>query len=121
MITPTSPLASGPFPAVLGVYRRLSLVVERSAGRVKAEIGENRPLKDVNGEHLELRAGSGFRSANPIDVGVRDGAKNGVDLEKSPKMAGCAGALRAGWARSGPRRSAPLRPLLPQGGVLRGY
>ena len=25
---------------------------------------------------------------NPIDVGVRDGAKNGPDVEKLPKMAG---------------------------------
>ena len=57
-------------------------------GRVKAEIGGNRPLKDVNSEHLELRAGSGLAAGNAIDVGVRDGAKNGLGLEKLPKNAG---------------------------------
>ena len=88
MITPASPLAAGPFPAVLGVYRRLSFVTEHSAGRVKAEIGGDRPLQDVNGEHFELRAGSGPEAKNPIDVGVRDGAKNGPGVEKVPKMAG---------------------------------
>ena len=88
MITPTGPLAAGPFPAVLGVYRSLSFVAEHSEGRVKAEIGGNRPLQDVNGEHLELRAGSGLEPKNSIDVGVRDGAKNGPGVEKVPKMAG---------------------------------
>ena len=57
-------------------------------GRVKAETGGNRPLQDVSSEHFELRAGSGFPAANPIDVGVRDGAKNGSGLEKRPKIAG---------------------------------
>ena len=36
---------------------------------------------------MELRAGSGLDAKNPIDVGVRDGAKNGPGLEKLPKMA----------------------------------
>lgn len=57
-------------------------------GRVKAEIGGNRPLQDVSSEQLELRAGSGPEAKNPIDVGVRDGAKNGPGLEKRPKNAG---------------------------------
>ncbi len=57
-------------------------------GGFKAETGRNRPLQDVNRKHLELRAGSGFAAENPIDVGVRDGAKNGPGLEKVPKMAG---------------------------------
>ena len=57
-------------------------------GRVKAEIGGNRPLQDVNSEHLEIRAGSGLKAGNPIDVGVRDGAKNSLGLEKLPKNAG---------------------------------
>ena len=37
---------------------------------------------------MELRAGSGLKAENPMDVGVRDGAKNGPGLEKVPKMAG---------------------------------
>ena len=57
-------------------------------GRAKAEIGGNRPLQDGSSEHLELRAGSGLAAGNAIDVGVRDGAKNGAGLEKPPKMAG---------------------------------
>ena len=57
-------------------------------GRFKAETGVNHPLPDVKRKHLELRAGSGFAAENPIDVGVRDGAKNGPDLEKVPKMSG---------------------------------
>ena len=56
--------------------------------RFKAETRGNRPLLDVNSQQFELRAGSGLQAPIPIDVGVRDGAKNGVDLEKSPKMAG---------------------------------
>ena len=45
-------------------------------------------LQDGSSEHLELRAGSGFAAEISIDVGVCDGAKNGVDLEKVPEMAG---------------------------------
>ncbi len=57
-------------------------------GGFKAESGRNRPLQDVDRKHLELRAGSGFEAENPIDVGVRDGAKNSPGMEKLPKMAG---------------------------------
>ena len=57
-------------------------------GRVKAETGGNRPLQDVSSEHFELRAGSGLATKNPIDVGARDGAKNGLSMEKVPEMAG---------------------------------
>ena len=64
------------------------MVAKPPVGRVKAEIGGNRPLLDVNSEHLELRAGSGLAAGNPIEVGVRDGAKNGPGLEKRPKIAG---------------------------------
>ena len=81
------------------------MVAEPPVGRVKAEIGGNRPLQDVNGEHLELRAGSGLAAKNPIDVGVRDGAKTGLDVEKRPKMAGDVparyavdGQVRGRWA-----------------------
>ena len=64
------------------------MVVEPPVGRVKAEIGGNHPLQDVSSEHLELRAGSGLEVANPMDVGVRDGAKTGAGVEKPPEMAG---------------------------------
>ena len=64
------------------------MVAKPPAGRVKAETRRNRPLQDGSSEHLELRAGSGLEAGNGIDVGVRDGAKNGVDLEKLPKSAG---------------------------------
>ena len=37
---------------------------------------------------MELRAGSGLEAGSAIDVGVRDGAKNGLGLEKQPKNAG---------------------------------
>ncbi len=57
-------------------------------GRFKAETGGNRPLQDLKRKHFDLRAGSGLAAENPIDVGVRDGAKNGPGLEKRPKMAG---------------------------------
>ncbi|MDE2781282.1 MAG: hypothetical protein OXI91_16635 [Chloroflexota bacterium] len=66
----------------------MSFAANRRVGRFKAETGEIDPLLDVTGEHFELRAGSGLEAKNPIDVGVHDGAKNGVDLEKAPKMAG---------------------------------
>lgn len=84
----------------------MSLVVEPPGGRVKAETEGNRPLQDVNSKHLELRAGSGLEAANPIDVGVRDGAKTGLGLEKRPKMAGDVPVRYApvgagpGWVRS---------------------
>ena len=60
-----------------------------ASGRVVSKLkqGEIAPLQDVDGERFELRAGSGLEAEIAIDVGVRDGAKNGVDLEKSPKMA----------------------------------
>ena len=70
-------------------------------GRVKAEIGGNRPLQDVISEHLELRAGSGLAAGNAIDVGVRDGAKNGLGLEKLPKNAGDV-PVRDAPVRAGP-------------------
>ena len=64
------------------------MVVQPPVGPVKAEIRGNRPLQDVSSEHLELRAGSGLGAGNAIDVGVRDGAKNGASVEKAPEMAG---------------------------------
>ena len=70
-------------------------------GGVKAEIGGNRPLQDVNSEQLELRAGSGSPDENAIDVGVRDGAKNGVGVEKQPKNAG---DVPVRYAEVGPAR-----------------
>ncbi len=54
---------------------------------------------------MELRAGSGLDAKNPIDVGVRDGAKNGPSLEKVPKMAG----------------DVPVRDALDSGGPEAGY
>ena len=54
----------------------------------KLKQGEITSLQDVKRKHLELRAGSGLAAENPIDVGVRDGAKNGPGLGKRPKMAG---------------------------------
>ena len=88
----------------------------------KLKQGEITPLLDVTGEHLELRAGSGLKAEIPIDVGVRDGAKNGVDVEKAPKMAGDVPVrytLDGPW--SGPGVLPHMQPLLLQGGVLRGY
>ena len=71
-----------------GGVQELSFGMEPPVGRLKAERGGNRPLQDVSSEQLELRAGSGPEGEIPIDVGVRDGASTGVDLEKAPKMAG---------------------------------
>ena len=71
-------------------------------GRVKAETGGNRPLQDVNSEHLGLRAGSGLKAGKPIDVGVRDGAKTGPGVEKLPEMAG---DVPVGYATIGPGRA----------------
>ena len=64
------------------------MVTQPPVSCVKAEIRGNRPLQDVSSEHLELRAGSGLGAGNAIDVGVRDGAKTGLGLEKAPEMAG---------------------------------
>ena len=76
------------------------MVAEPPVGRVKAEIERSRPLQDVNGEHFELRTGSGLGAKNPIDVGVRDGASTGPGVEKVPKTAGDV-----------PVRYAPLGPV----------
>ena len=68
--------------------------------RVKAETGEITPLQDVTSEHLELRAGSGLKAANAMDVGVRAPGSTGPPVGKSPRnRRGCAGALRL--ARAG--------------------
>ena len=53
----------------------------------KLNQGEITSLPDVKRKHLKLRAGSGLAVENPIDVGVRDGAKTGLGVEKRPKMA----------------------------------
>ena len=63
------------------------MVGSRQVGGFKAETGEISPLQDGSSKHFDLRAGSGLDAKNPIDVGVRDGAKNGLGLEKRPKMA----------------------------------
>lgn len=81
----------------------MSFVGSGQVGRVKAEIGGNHPLQDGSSEHLELRAGSGLAAGNAIDVGVRDGAKNGLGVEKPPKNAGDVPVRDAGLGRSGAR------------------
>ena len=53
----------------------------------KLKQGEITPLQDVISKHFDLRAGSGLDAKKAIDVGVRDGAKNGPGVEKVPKMA----------------------------------
>ena len=50
----------------------------------KLNQGEITPLPDVRRKHLKLRAGSGLEAEIPIDVGVRDGAKNGLGSGKTP-------------------------------------
>ena len=40
----------------------------------KLKQGEITRLQDLTSEHFELRAGSGLKAENSIDVGVRDGA-----------------------------------------------
>ena len=54
----------------------------------KLKQGEIAPLQDPTSEHFGLRAGSGLKAENPIDVGVRDGPSTGPRVEKVPKMAG---------------------------------
>ena len=53
----------------------------------KLKQGEITSLPDVKRKHLKLMAGSGLDAEILIDVGVRDGAKNGPGLEKLPKIA----------------------------------
>ena len=78
-----------PFSCCTGGVQEIEFGTE-PPGRVVSKLKPrgNRPLLDVTSEHFELRAGSGLQAEIPIDVGVRDGAKNGVDVEKAPKMAG---------------------------------
>ena len=65
----------------------------------KLKQGEIAPLHGPTSEPFELRAGSGLKAENPIDVGVRDGASAGPLVGKPPRNGrGCASALRAGRA-----------------------
>ena len=54
----------------------------------KLKQGEITSLPDAKRKHLKLRSGSGLDAKKAIDVGVRDGAKNGSGLEKRPEIAG---------------------------------
>ena len=68
----------------------------------KLKQGEIAPLQGPTSERFELRAGSGLKAENSIDVRVRDGASTEPRMGKSPRNGrGCAGAFRAGWERSG--------------------
>ena len=93
----------------------------------KLKQGEITPLQDVKRKHLELRAGSGFGAENPIDVGVRGGAKNSPGLEKVPQMAGDvpvrdapdSGGSEAGAAPGDSRTGTQRLTRLMQGGAMK--
>ena len=97
----------------------MSFVAEPPVGRVKAEIGGIRALRDVTCESLELRAGSGLEAEIPIDVGVRDGAKTGPGVEKAPKMAGDV-PVRYAPVGAGPDPDAQPHPFPLPCGIPRG-
>ncbi len=60
------------------------------AGRVVSKLkqGQITPLQDVTSEHLELRAGSGLKAANAMDVGVRAPGSTGPRWGNAPETAG---------------------------------
>ena len=95
---PYRSLCNRPLPCCSGGVQEIEFGEEVLTGRVVSKLkqGEITPLQDVASEHLELRAGSGLKAANAMDVGVRATGSTGPPVGKRPrKRRGCAGALRA--------------------------
>ncbi len=78
-----------PFSCRLGAVREVEFggaALGQAVSKLKQ--GEIAHLRDVSGEHFNLRAGSGLSAEIPMDVGVRDGASAGPGAEKRPKWPG---------------------------------
>ena len=99
---PYKSLCNRPLPCCSGGVQDIEFGSE-ATGRVVSKLkqGKITPLQDVASEHLELRAGSGLKAGNPMDVRARATGSTGPPVGKRPrKRRGCAGALRAGWAEA---------------------
>ena len=122
MITPTGPLASGSFPAVLGVYRRLSLMARLSGRSFPSGNGGNRPLAGPFQRTVGVKGRFRFSSRKPDG---RGGARRGLNRPGRGKSARNgrrrAGALRAWWSRFGPGCAAPSASSPAAGMLTRAF